>query len=140
MRKVMQTKLGEKKGNCFDACIASILEIDIEKIPPNMMNGNWHVKYQNWFRTIGLQMINMRITNATLLPDVHYIVSGPSPRHRNCYHSVVGKNAQIVHDPHPDNEGLKGDDKYWEYTFLIPISYKSIIEPFDITKIRKVPD
>jgi hypothetical protein len=124
VKKIMQTKFGAKKGNCFDACVASILEYPLEKIPENMMSEDWFLKYQKWLKTIGYQLLNVRLGDGFLPEDIYYIVSGISPRFKDVQHSTVGLNGKIIHDPHPDNTKIKGNKKYWEYTFLLQINKK----------------
>lgn len=36
-------------------------------------------------------------------------------------HAVVGKNGQIVFDPHPSKAGLAGDPSEWTFDYLIPL-------------------
>lgn len=117
MKKVYQTKFG-KGGNCFPACLASILEIDIEKVP-NFQEpvGEWYIKYKQWLNQFGLDLVG--VTNWDNWPEgrpkVFSIVSGMGPR--GLQHSVIYFDGDMVHDPHPEGGGVK-DITDWIY--LVP--------------------
>lgn len=53
------------------------------------------------------------------LGDIYHEISGPSPRGNGVYHAVVGRNGEVVHDPHPSRAGLAGDPATWEYCYLV---------------------
>lgn len=113
MKPVYQTKFGKQEGNCFEAVVASILETDICSIPQNKEYYLWYLKCQQWL------LINHKILCAYVdtldIFDVdklgYYEISGDSPR-GDFLHSVVGFKGKIVHDPHPDNTGLKNIKGY----------------------------
>jgi hypothetical protein len=115
MKKVFQTKF-EKEGNCFVACLASILEISIEKIPEYKDgNGIWYKKYRKWLNQWGLDLIALTDWSGEAkeyIPLVFAIVSGISPR--GLSHSVVYFGHEMIHDPHPEGGGVK-DITDWIY-------------------------
>jgi len=117
MKKVYQTKFG-KEGNCFSACLASILEIDIEKAPTfRGPKGEWYIKYKRWLNQFGLDLV--AISNWDDFPEgrpkVYAMVGGTSPR--GLKHSVIYFDGDMVHDPHPEGGGVK-DITDWIY--LVP--------------------
>lgn len=133
MKEVKQTIIDTDRGNCLSACLASILELDIEEVP----NFVWHFKnefddaVQLWLAARGYAWLRIRMPKEIktgddirfhALPRVLCLATGKSPR-GDYYHSVVGEivdgyNFRLVHDPHPDGTGLDGPPVCVE--FLIP--------------------
>lgn len=117
MIPVDQTISGKNKGNCFDACLASIMESPIEEFP-NYKNNDWLFKYNQFMRyKFGLQLLICSTVYDLFNDDAggmdtYHIISGPGPR--GCHHSVVGLNGKMIHDPHPDRSGLK-EAQLWDF-------------------------
>ena len=120
MTPVIQTLFGDKKGNCLSACIASILEISIDKVPCWADEKNWADAVSNWlYKNYGLRYLEVSRTDHieyfSEQSECFYIMSGKSPR-GNFWHAVVGHKGKMVHDPHPDNKGL---EKFETISFLV---------------------
>ncbi len=122
MKPIDQTTFGKGKGNCFAACIASILEVGIDEVP------NFVCEYKNWVGET-LKWLNKRGFTGMFLtgseegvafrPDCYHVVTGPSPR-GDFLHAVVGRGDSLVHDPHPSREFFsKG--KVADVFVIIPI-------------------
>ena len=113
MKPVMQTLFYDTDGtgNCFEACLASIFEMDLKDIP-NFHGKNWFVDFLEWLKIKGYTsygtFIIEDIENYSGGVDGYFIVAGESPRgkHINGGHAVVYKNGKLVHDPHPDGTGV----------------------------------
>lgn len=113
----------EKKGtvgNCLSACVASLLDMQVEDIP----HFSWHMS--DWFRILYM-FLEDRGYSVKMMPtkttyqwkehvkglDGYLIVGGGSPRGIKNGHAVIYKNGQPFFDPHPDNTFLtKEDDIY----------------------------
>lgn len=114
MKKVYQDKFG-KGGNCFSACLASILEIDLKGVPNfQEPNGEWYRNYKKWLmQKYELDLIAITNWNeAENWPKTYAIVSGTSLR--GLAHSTVYFGIDLVHDPHPESSGVK-DITDWIY-------------------------
>ncbi len=118
MIKVDQTIFGQAEGNCFPACLASLLHYDLEYLP-NHHDKDWFIKYQEWLmQNAGVYMLCLEgYTPREHVPG-YAIFSGPSPRNSGL-HAVVGYAGEIVHDPHPSRAGLGGDVR--DTIILIPM-------------------
>ncbi|MDO8640048.1 MAG: hypothetical protein Q7R33_00725 [Nitrosarchaeum sp.] len=98
-------------GNCFEACIASILEVDLIDVPM-FHDKDWFQRFWDWLISKGYQYHGTLNKDQVLTynkgVDGYYIVAGDSPRgpHIIGGHAVVFINGQRVHDPHPDNTGI----------------------------------
>lgn len=121
MTPCLQTETAEGSGNCFAACIASILNLPLEAVPNFrkiqedegrcmiMAADNW-LRENHGMRFIGIEMYKSKVaegesryqTSQVLMnrcffmnEDEYVILSGESPR-KNAdgstkYHSVVGR-------------------------------------------------
>lgn len=122
MKKVYQTIFSKPDGNCFNACLASILELSIKEVPCfHEPRGEWYNKYKEWLRQkYGFDLIAIINwdENKENYPHVYAIVSGSSPR--GLAHSTVYFGLEMVHDPHPDGGGVK-DITDWIY--IVPKKY-----------------
>ena len=109
MKRVVQTRFGKGTGNCFQAVLASIFEIDINAIPYFQDADDWYSMFREWaVETLGLDPVDLGPDSSGefLKPRGYYIINGRSPR-GNFDHSVVGWNGEMVHDPHVDGTGLR---------------------------------
>jgi hypothetical protein len=130
MIPVQQTKVsthdGKTHGNCFAACVASLLEVGIEKVPAfeDSESGEWFQWLWDLLRSNGYEVHGCRYlgnrkdggvqdwpANADELnigPGVDgcYIVGGASPRGFVRGHCVIYKDGRMIHDPHPSGAGL----------------------------------
>jgi len=122
MKPVYQTKFGDGEGNCFAACIASLLEIDIDSIPDfyQLYKNEWWLKFIEWIEPFGLTpiMLNDDPTNKLPIHNCYYLVGGMSPR--GIGHSVIYLNGNLVHDPHPNGEGLS---EIWDTIIFVRTFY-----------------
>lgn len=118
-------------GNCFGACIASILEVPLESLPceSDYWEPGLHPR-KSWPPYYEALLVFLEKRNLTLVEcvqdsiivewrDSWCIVSGPSPRDPNVLHAVVGRGADIVHDPHPTKAGLAEGRRTYTYFVVI---------------------
>lgn len=133
MKPVMQTN----STNCFRACVASILELDIEAIPEccDGAEDKWNFeKFQKWLKRYGLQAIEITLSSvpsiAKTLIKVPCIITGKSPRNQDIQHAVVASAIDengftLLHDPHEDNLFIKDGELF--VTFLVPTRPERVI-------------
>lgn len=127
MIPVQQTVTGPR-GNCFSACLASLLEIPIESVPfflseiGDRTRFDWAARLDGWLGNFGLYALHFSTipSSPSVMPAVLHIMTGISPRGRP--HAVIGKGHHIVWDPHPDKSGLSEVDGY---VLLVPTWEKS---------------
>lgn len=109
---------GKQNGDCLRACLASILEVDIDTFPYFSIGMDWSEYYSNVMDTLfdlGWQCDYYIIENCKpeLLESKDteglIIAIGESPRstkEKRINHAVIWRNG-LIHDPHPDNTGIK---------------------------------
>jgi hypothetical protein len=119
MRPVKQDRLyspeGIGNGNCFAACIASLLDIPLWMVPPfDQMFGrnDWRQRVDEWLE----RMFQTKLVKRGGHFDGHdlpefYIASGMSPR--GVYHSTIYSAGKLVHDPHFSDTGIAAVEWTW---------------------------
>ncbi len=108
MVPVDQTVFDNLRGNCYAACIASVLEMKLEDVPwPNGNNDDFAGIYETWFAELNLQVVYA--VPGVPMPKGYLIASVPSPRFPGSNHAVVIKDGRVVHDPHPSRASLRDD-------------------------------
>ena len=125
MTPVKQSKLycGDAihNGNCFAACIASLLDLPLWMVPPfeDMFGrgaGVWRERAEEWLkRVFSLELVMKARHSPEDFPE-YYIASGPSSR--GVQHAVIYRAGELVHDPHPSGEGIASVGACW---FVQPI-------------------
>lgn len=136
---VIKNSKGEviQRGNCYAACIASILELPITEVPNvevfyHLDNGyhtevlltflnskGWDLctdhMLQRFHPEFGFSFDgtdeNGKIPQYYEYKDKYYLVSGKSPR--DVRHICIYQNGKLVHDPHPSREGLTTLDHFY---------------------------
>ena len=113
MIPVDQTKF-PVRGNCVRACIASILEIDIDSIPAwEDQTINWHLHAKGWLRERGYGL-SCVVPGVCSQDDTYGIAIGDTTRSVLYQHACVCLNGKIVHDPYPSKAGLTSITRIWE--------------------------
>jgi hypothetical protein len=120
VRPVDQTLFGFPGGNCFAACVATLLELPLDDVP-NFCNlpGDWEAAFNVWLRPRGLYALTVGMTGGWRPAGLH-IMAGASPRglKPTDLHAVVARADEILHDPHPSRAGLLTRT---ETTLLVPL-------------------
>lgn len=112
MIAVTQTKIHNEytRGNCLQACLASLLELDIAEVPSfEMMDSReWKSTLIKWLFLRGVSLVKSYKAPST---DDYYLAVGDTSR--GVLHCVIFKNEIMVHDPHPSQDGLINEKYYW---------------------------
>lgn len=118
MRHQHQRHLTPENGDCFAACVATILDVDLADTPNFCSLGrDWWQKFQEWLRNRNLGAVAVDLSpgdRAVMWPlplGVPVILTGPS-RRSDGLHSVVGtthdEGFEYVFDPNPGGGYLSG--------------------------------
>jgi len=129
-QSVMHDPANGKYGNCQSACLATILCVDIDSVPHKNedINGEEQDKmFNEWLASFGLMILHMDIQPDWFewqrkyvgAGDIYHFIFGMTER--GTYHSVVGKNGAVFHDPHPSKTGLlpQSETNSWRFVFLL---------------------
>jgi hypothetical protein len=146
MKPIEQTVMGYPEGNCFAACIASLLETELIE-PPDTKGPWWERGWHRYLEPFGLHMVMVQLVqeenNGYLAPrgshldGTHYqeagegdgweeyrgivlrgysILGALSPRIERRLHAVVCLDGRVVWDPHPERKDGLGE--WRDMTFL----------------------
>lgn len=130
MTPVKQTILDLQAGNCFAACVASILDLPLSEVPNFSVAGEkwWALSSAAWLGSRGLQYCGCLLpeeSDRLPPPETPCILGVPSTLHPGALHAVVGVRCngewRVIHDPHP----------------AAPFPHK---DPVDAQWIEKVPE
>ena len=115
MRPVYQTRTGEI-GNCFAACLASILE---EPLPELGLTSDhdYDENVNKWLAARGLRYTQVP---SDVKPMGWTTIEGISPR--GGMHATVGLDGKIVWDPHPNDGTGHGLVSVERYGLLVPMA------------------
>jgi hypothetical protein len=110
VKPIHQTEFGWPKGNCYAACVASLMEIPLEDCPvvPEGEDSDWNQIWDNWYADRGIARLVFPYTPEYLVKGWQ-ILAGITPREiqdgtgKRPMHAVVGLDGKAVHDPHPDS-------------------------------------
>ena len=123
MKPVDQTRFGWPHGNCYAACVASILEIRIEACPETPDPETWDATWDAWLNERNLARIVFTYNRELAWPGWQ-ILCGPTdtlgPHGENLWHACVGLNGELIHDPNPTRGGfLNGEIRQVEILYLL---------------------
>lgn len=102
---VEQTITGYPDGNCFPACLASVLELPLADVPL-FCDDDWLEQYNEWLRPRNLVLLLVPYA-----PDWHppgYAILGAESPRGPWLHAAVCYDGELVWDPHPQRSmGLR---------------------------------
>lgn len=121
MKPIHQTLFGDKRGNCLQAAVASVLELSLDEVP-NF--SDWY-KYTDWAKWIdewtvprGFYMIDVPVSTfisedgELYKPHGYHLLNGKSPR-GDFYHVIVCKDGKKIHDPYPEGDCELATEETW---------------------------
>lgn len=111
-------KFGESYGNCLQAALASVLDLQLEDVPHFVWltrdepaaTAAWHHAMNQWLAAhFGLNVVYFRAGDepGAWKPTGYHLLSGTSPR--GSMHETVGLDGELAHDPHPAGGGVSGE-------------------------------
>jgi hypothetical protein len=122
-------------GDCLSACLASLLELEIGEVPKfrrdhgpeEMMPAARRWLAENFH--FSLICVDQKLERLGAAPGQLCIAGGRSPAPNGLYHAVVGRitpnGFEIVHDPHPEGRGIRGEPLALYFLVPLDISPKS---------------
>lgn len=109
---VEQTIYAPPDGNCFAACVASILEVSLDEVP-NYHGWLWWDQWIEWLTKRGLTFYTVQPAPNFAGPLGYAILTGKSPR-GDWDHCVVTYNGDVVWDPSPHRAAGLGELKEYQ--------------------------
>lgn len=124
-----QTQTNLDPGNCWQTCVACILDVDAAELP--YQNAPSKFSYTNRLNSYlekhhGLAYVEVHQPVITALspPELH-LMAGPTVRTpaSGVHHVVVARRGQLVWDPHPSRAGLTAVER-WGLVIPMPDEWK----------------
>ena len=101
MIPIEQTILTPPDGNCFAACVASILEVPLAEVP-SVPEPAWWPALEAWLAPRGLAVLHFAVRPEDIYrPPGYAILHADAPRDPEVKHAVVVRDGEIVWNPHP---------------------------------------
>ncbi len=135
MIKTDQTTFGIGTGNCFAACVATLLGLPITEVPNfccDYSDEEWYMEFVKWLKPRGLAPLTIPMSTgqfahfkwaAVCAPKIPWIAGGQCSRGPHC---VVYVGPQLLHDPNPTREGLT---KVEDATYILVEDLVSVMFP-----------
>ena len=101
---------GSEPGNCFAACVATVLGLDLVQVPNFVAvpaDASWWLPFERWCAERNVWPLWLEASAISGSFDLVVIANGEGPR--GLRHSVVWRDDSMLWDPHPSDEGLVGD-------------------------------
>lgn len=119
-------------GDCFRAVLASLLEKDCRDVPhflrDNCDSSIFLARINDYLLQYNLCWIEFPIfevkiwkERSGIIRPVYHEICDVSPRFPNTFHSVVGCDGEVIHDPHPTKLGLPDRTAQRSVGFLIKL-------------------
>lgn len=105
MKGVKQKIVNKKTGDCFRACVASILEMPNDNKLPNAHGGDWFGAWYEFFGKMGLAISFDRVA---IWREGYWIASVKSKNFKNTSHAIVMKGDAVAFDPSTKKTHRKG--------------------------------
>lgn len=134
MKPVDQAIVHQRNGDCWSACIASILELPLEAVPKFCWHfggysdracalfleqyGYSYLRLHRYIKSEDEQYFWCSAGfNVWFADDTYCVLSGRSPNIPGGFHAVVGHighggEIKVVHDPSPSKKGILGAPFY----------------------------
>lgn len=114
MRPVEQTKFAPPDGDCFAACVASVLEVSVADVP-NFHADDWLARWNDWLAPLNVELVMTTCVDGAPHPCLtrgYALLGARSPR-GDWNHAVVCRDGAIVWDPHPKRDMGVGEWIDW---------------------------
>lgn len=145
MKPVYQQIVEKGTGDCFSACLASLLEIPLEDVPKfrrdNPVPNDMMSDARKWLKeSFGLSIVTIQMEKELRTGEdlrliggtagTPCIAGGMSPNFEGVCHAVVGEidehgmNFRMTHDPNPSGKGIVGRPIH--LYFLLPLNLAGV--------------
>lgn len=138
MKPVEQTIPTAPRGDCFRACIASILELPIEWCPnPHDPEEHWWDAWNTWLRDRGFELVEWDVGTKGVYANLsgYWIATVPSLNSSASADTNLGRHCivmygnKIAHDPSlgkkRTDRDWKESDQFFAATLLVPLDPSS---------------
>jgi len=104
--------------DCYRACIASLLELDISKVP----DFTWYDDAREFCVGLGFDLVYLPWDKSDRIYNTKFLAIAVGPTSQtpdDWFHAVIVQNGEVVHDPNPEPADFVDSPEY--YLCLVPI-------------------
>lgn len=130
MKGVKQKIFSNKRGDCFRACLASILEIENSDKFVKIRTDDWLINYLNFFGEIGLRL---NWDSKKIWREGYWIATVPSKNFKKTRHAIVMLGDRVAFDPSTHKQYRKGRNLLGKDI----VSFGYWLEVSDFTKLKE---
>ena len=94
-------------GDCFRACVTSLLGIPNSEIIPSCGDGSWFVEYSKFLGKFGL---NVHYEEKACWRNGYWIASVPSLNFPKVTHAIIMNCQEVYFDPSPNKKYTEGEN------------------------------
>lgn len=157
MKPAFQEIIDAGIGDCFSACLASLLELPISAVPKfrrdNPAPKDMMKEARKWLaKNYGLSIITLQMEDREsdyigsdlriigAFPETPCIAGGTSPNLPDASHAIVGqldkqgRNFEMTHDPNPSGKGIVGYPKH--LYFLVSLKPDEIVRQIESERAK----
>ena len=109
MKPVYQTRYGAKTGNCFQACIASLFELNLQDVPDfcnRYDDGSYHKEFVKWLNKKGYSAISVKANSLYSHCLKNCLVLTAGKNKDGIMHQAIYKNGKPVFNPNKKCSGI----------------------------------
>src|SRR5687767_9076240 len=99
MQKQKQRYVSNKIGDCFGACVASLLELPLAVVP-NDHSEQWWFIWRLFLKQFGLEM-HWHPRNGPIWQSEYWIASVKSKNFEDSTHAIIMNGSKVEFDPSP---------------------------------------
>lgn len=139
MKPVFQTRYGKENGNCFQAAVASLFELELKEVPDfcnehSTATEEWYEAFVEWLRKRGYTARCIFENDLTVgnYKDCYLLVGGKNKEGIN--HCVIYKNGEVVHNPNKNCSGIKPET----IDLIFPLNPKKMMNDVSSTVIALI--
>ena len=96
MRRNKQHIVDSKKGDCFRACLTSILDMPNDESLPNVDDPRW---FARWYEILGEMGIHIAFEHKACWREGYWIADVKSLNFEGGKHAIVMNGTKVAHDP-----------------------------------------
>lgn len=121
---------GKDIGNCYIACMASLLERPIGAIPnfvDDYEDWEWFDRCRRWCREeLGMDILAIDFNASSPDFKLHgFWIAVGETEFSECNHAVIYYDDNMVHDPHPRKGGISRLKYGHTFIALDPVKYRN---------------
>lgn len=130
MKPVYQTIFGKPHGNCLQACVASLFELELDQVPNFMtFKSDWWDQLVEFCKPRGVYPLHVRFPEVEdTCQNLHGIYFAAVETQRGLLHETIWKDGVMIHDPYPGGSVITRVEGYTVFVSLMEGANAPLLE------------